>query len=66
MALIASALVAKECTITTTLNALHSANFETTNTRRKKLILISYTAHYKGDTSVLKCIVGNAALRGRM
>jgi Family of unknown function (DUF5906)/D5 N terminal like len=66
MALIASALVGKDSTITTTLKGLHSDNFEITNIRGKKLILISDTEHYKGDTSVLKSIVGNDALRGRM
>ncbi len=63
---IATALVGKDGTITTTLKSLHSDQFELTNIRGKKLILISDTEYYKGDVSTLKALVGGDALRGRI
>nr|YP_009710004.1 putative phage/plasmid DNA primase [Coleochaete scutata]QFU80109.1 putative phage/plasmid DNA primase [Coleochaete scutata] len=66
LALIATALVGKEATVTTTLKSLHSDNFEITNLEGKKLILISDTEDYVGDLSVLKSATGGDSLRGRI
>nr|YP_009710029.1 putative phage/plasmid DNA primase [Coleochaete scutata]QFU80134.1 putative phage/plasmid DNA primase [Coleochaete scutata] len=66
MALVATALVGHEATITTTLKSLRSDTFETINLRGKKLIMISNFEQYVGDLSIFKQIVGGDALKGRV
>jgi P4 family phage/plasmid primase-like protien len=65
MAHIATALVGKEATITSSLRSLNSDAFEIINLQGKKLISISDSEEYHGDLSVLKQIVGGDPLKGR-
>lgn len=65
-ALIATALIGKQGTITTSLKSLHKDNFENMNIVGKKLILISDSEQYSGDLQVLKQLVGGDALQGRI
>lgn len=65
LALIATALVGKEATITTTLKSLHSDQFELAALIGKKLVFVSDTEHYKADMSVLKALVGNHGTEGK-
>jgi len=64
--LIATALVGKEGTLTTSLKSLSGDHFELSNLQNKKLILISEAEDYTGDLSILKALVGNDALKGRI
>lgn len=65
LASIATALVGKEGTITTSLRSLHNDPFETVNLDGKKLILINDSERYSGDLDILKQIVGCDSLKGR-
>lgn len=65
LASIATALVGKEGTITTSLRSLHHDPFETVNLDGKKLILINDSERYSGDLDILKQIVGCDSLKGR-
>jgi phage/plasmid-associated DNA primase len=65
LALVATALVGKEKTVTTSLRALNSEPFEVINLQSKRLILLSDSEDYRGDLSILKQLVGADALRGR-
>ena len=65
MSQVATAMVGKEGTITTSLQSLHSNDFEPVNLIGKRLILIPDTQRYAGDTSTLKAMTGNDAIRGR-
>jgi phage/plasmid-associated DNA primase len=67
LASLATALIGKEATLTTSLKSLQLDPFELTNIRGKKLILISDTEYYKGSfMNTLKALVGNDALKGRV
>lgn len=65
LASIATALVGKEGTITTSLRSLHNDPFECVNLDGKKLILINDSERYSGDLDILKQIVGCDSLKGR-
>jgi hypothetical protein len=65
-ALLATALVGKEFTVTTSLRSLNSDPFEVANLDGKRLILVSDSERYKGDLSVLKQLSGGDALKGRI
>lgn len=66
LATVATCLVGQDCTITTSLQALHSDPFELINLVGKKLILISDSERFSGDLHILKQIVGGDALKGRL
>lgn len=65
-ALLATALVGRDFTVTTSLRSLHSDPFEVANLQGKSLILVSDSERYRGDLSVLKQLSGGDALKGRM
>lgn len=65
LATLATALVGREGTITTSLRSLHKDPFELTNLSGKKLILLSDSERYQGDLQIIKQIVGCDSLQGR-
>jgi len=63
---LATALVGKHFTVTTSLRSLHSDPFEVAHLQGKSLILVSDSERYRGDLSVLKQLSGGDALKGRI
>lgn len=66
LASIATALIGKDSTITTSLKSLHRDNLKLINLIGKEHILISESEMYSGDLEILKQIVGQDTLRGRV
>lgn len=58
-------IMGQESTISTTLKALNTDQFEIANLVGKKLIIISDTEKYSKDLSILKAYVGGDSLRAR-